>query len=122
MTTRRQILKWSAATTAFAGMGCATWVAAQQKEEEVIRIVAKKFEFMPNAITLRKGVPVIIELSSMDVIMGFNCTDLKVRADILPGKTARVRLTPERPGEFAFFCDIFCGSGHEDMNGTITVT
>ena len=121
MTTRRQILKWSAATTAFAGLGGVTWVAAQQKEE-VIRIVAKKFEYMPNSIALKKGVPVILELTTQDVIMGFNCTDLKVRSDIMPGKTMQLKLTPDRAGQFTFFCDIFCGSGHEDMSGTITVT
>jgi hypothetical protein len=32
-----------------------------------------------------------------------------------------VRFVPDKVGVIAFFCDIFCGSGHEDMSGTITV-
>jgi cytochrome c oxidase subunit 2 len=33
-----------------------------------------------------------------------------------------VRLVPNRIGTFDFHCDIFCGSGHEEMAGTIIVT
>jgi cytochrome c oxidase subunit 2 len=53
--------------------------------------------------------------------MGFNAPDFGVRADIIPGQVARVRLVPDKVGTFTFLCDIFCGSGHETMSGTITV-
>jgi cytochrome c oxidase subunit 2 len=33
----------------------------------------------------------------------------------------RLAFTPDRPGEFEFVCDVFCGSGHEDMGGVIKV-
>jgi len=33
----------------------------------------------------------------------------------------RIAFTPARPGEFEFVCDVFCGSGHEDMTGTLVV-
>jgi cytochrome c oxidase subunit 2 len=52
---------------------------------------------------------------------GFNCPDLGVRADIKPGEITKVRIVPDRVGSFTFFCDIFCGEGHEDMNGKIIV-
>jgi cytochrome c oxidase subunit 2 len=54
--------------------------------------------------------------------MGFNAPDFKVRADIAPGRVARVRLVPDKTGDFEFFCDNFCGEGHETMSGTIRVT
>jgi len=66
-------------------------------------------------------VPVVLELTTADVLMGFNAPDFAVRADIIPGQVARVRLVPDKVGTFAFLCDIFCGSGHETMSGTITV-
>ncbi len=53
--------------------------------------------------------------------MGFNAPDFKVRTDIPPGKLMRVELTPDKAGTFTFFCDVFCGSGHEEMNGTFIV-
>jgi cytochrome c oxidase subunit 2 len=48
--------------------------------------------------------------------------DFKIRATIIPGQTAEVPLTPTKTGEFMFLCDVFCGSGHETMEGTLRVT
>jgi cytochrome c oxidase subunit 2 len=95
--------------------------AAAQPEEQVIKILARRFTYTPNKLSLKRGVPVVLELTSADVLMGFNAPDFDVRADIIPGQTARVRLVPDKVGTFTFLCDIFCGSGHETMSGTITV-
>jgi cytochrome c oxidase subunit II len=104
------------------GLGVAgAYRAAAQPAEQVIKVTAKKFSYAPNNIQLKKGVPVVLEFTTEDVLMGFNAPDLGVRADIVPGQVARVRIVPDKTGTFTFFCDIFCGSGHEDMNGTITV-
>ena len=91
-------------------------------EEKVIPVVARKFTFNPSTIRLKAGEPVILELTTLDVFMGFNAPDLKVRSDIVPGKTMRVSLKPERAGTYPFLCDVFCGDGHETMSGTIVVT
>lgn len=90
--------------------------------ERVIKVVAKKFDFSPNEIKLKKGVPVILEFTTLDVVMGFSVPELGARADIIPGQVSRLRLVPDKTGAFPFVCDIFCGSGHEDMTGTIIVT
>jgi cytochrome c oxidase subunit 2 len=63
----------------------------------------------------------MLELTTADVLMGFSAPDFQVRADIVPGKVSKVRLVPDKVGTFDFLCDIFCGSGHETMSGTITV-
>ncbi len=89
--------------------------------EQIIKITAKKFEYSPNEIRLKKGVPVVIELTSLDRLHGFNCPDLGIRSDINPGQVNRVRFTPQKSGTFVFFCDIFCGEGHGEMNGKIIV-
>jgi cytochrome c oxidase subunit 2 len=99
------------------------YVAAQSAEpkEKVIRITAKKFNYTPGTVTLKKGVPVILEFRTQDVLMGFNLPDFNARADIVPGKTTRLRLVPDKTGTFVFLCDVFCGTGHEEMNGKLTV-
>jgi cytochrome c oxidase subunit II len=99
----------------------AAYVAAQPAEQ-VIKVSAKKFDYTPGEIKLKKGVPVVLEFTTQDVVMGFNVPDLGARADIIPGKVSRVRLVPDKVGTFEFHCDIFCGSGHEEMAGTIVVT
>ena len=89
---------------------------------KVVKISARKFVFQPNALALKRGEPVVLELTTADVVMGFSAPELKLRADIIPGQVARVPFTPERTGTFAFLCDIFCGDGHEKMTGQIRVT
>jgi cytochrome c oxidase subunit 2 len=88
---------------------------------QVIHLTAKKFEYSPNEITVKKGQPVTIEIASLDRKHGFTIPDLKVRSDVRPGAENVVRFTPDRAGTFNFHCDLFCGSGHEGMTGTLIV-
>ena len=101
----------------------AAYVAAQPAatDEQVIKITAKKFQYTPGEVKLKKGVPVILEFTTQDVLMGFKLVEFGIRADIVPDKVTRVRLTPDKTGTFEFMCDVFCGDFHEDMNGTLIV-
>ena len=111
---RRRVLVGVAAV-AFAA------VALAQPKEKVIRVTARKWVFLPREIRLKKGVPVVLEFVTADVVMGFNAPDFNARTDIIPGKVSRLRLVPDKTGTFVFLCDIFCGDGHEGMSGQIHV-
>ena len=106
---------------AVAGLALTLRAGADANDERVIRIVAKKFNYTPDLITLKKGEPVTLEFTSLDFTHGFKVPDLGVRADLPPGRPVLVHLTPEKTGRFLFLCDNFCGSGHEEMNGVIVV-
>ncbi len=92
------------------------------ENEQVIKITAKRFEYAPKEISVKKGVPVVLEFTSLDRLHGFNCPGLKIRTDIPPGKVTTLRFVPDQAGSFPFHCDNFCGTGHEGMRGAITVT
>ena len=94
---------------------------ARAQEVRVIPIQARKFEFEPAEIELKLGVPVLFELTTADVHMGFDAPGLNLNADIVPGRTARLPFTPGKAGDFEFVCDVFCGSAHEEMSGVIKV-
>ena len=54
------------------GIGTAgVFVAAEsaQPKEKVIKITAKRFDYTPGNITVKKGVPVVFELKTFDVMM-----------------------------------------------------
>ena len=89
--------------------------------ERVIHITANKFQFSPDSITLKKGEPVVFEITSGDRKHGFSLRAFGVRSDVLPGNVSRIRFTPDKTGKFTFSCDVFCGDGHEDMTGTVVV-
>jgi cytochrome c oxidase subunit 2 len=88
----------------------------------VIPVRARRFVFLPDRIALKAGETVILALTAEDIMMGFGAPDFHVRADLPPGRTVQVTLTAGKPGTYRFLCDIFCGTGHEDMGGTIEVT
>jgi len=90
--------------------------------ERVIHITGRNFAFNPDSITLKKGEPVVFEISSGDRKHGFGLRAFGVRSYVLPGKVNRIRFTPEKTGKFSFSCDVFCGDGHEEMTGTVVVT
>jgi len=102
-------------------LGYAVAGRADEPAARIIKVSAKRFVFVPNQLTLKKGETVEIELGSEDVPMGFSAPDFALRSDIIPGQTTRVKFTPQKVGTYTFLCDIFCGSGHESMDGTLTV-
>jgi cytochrome c oxidase subunit II len=101
---------------------CTTVAKTGWANEKVIHITAAKFEFTPSEITVKKGEAVAFEIKSEDVKHGFSLPDFGVRADVKPGTVNRIHFTPDKVGQFVFTCDVFCGNGHEDMSGTLTVT
>src|SRR5512146_679261 len=108
------------------GAGCARSsadepAAHKPDAEQIIKVSAKKFDFTPETIVLHRGVPVTLELTSLDRKHGFAAPELGIRVDVKPGAPTRVRIRPDKTGTFAFHCDVFCGDGHESMSGQIVV-
>ena len=116
---RRALLRAMAAAGLIAGAGRVLVLA--QTKPRIIPISARKFEYDPAELTLKLNEPVVFQLRSMDVVMGFSVPDFGVRGTILPGQVTEVPMTPTKTGEFIFLCDVFCGSGHENMEGTMHV-
>jgi cytochrome c oxidase subunit 2 len=90
-------------------------------DEQVIHLTARKFAYEPSEITVKKDVPVVLEITSLDRDHGFRLDAFGVRADVKPGQVTRIRLVPDRVGRFEFACDVFCGTGHEEMSGELVV-
>lgn len=80
-----------------------------------IEITAKRFQFEPGEITLKKGQPVMLVLKSLDVAHGLRIRELNVQVKVSKGGTAEVQFTPDKTGDFVGHCFVFCGSGHGSM-------
>ena len=90
-------------------------------EPKVIEITAKKFEFSPSEIMLKKGEPAILRLTSSDRVHGFMSKPLKIDTDIAAGKTTDIAVTPDSAGDFTVICDHYCGTGHGNMKMKVSV-
>jgi cytochrome c oxidase subunit II len=87
-----------------------------------IEIVAKRFDFTPGDITLKKGVPVVLALTSQDVDHGVKFKELDLTLKAKKGESSQVTFTPTEVGTFVGQCSVFCGSGHGQMKMTLHVT
>jgi cytochrome c oxidase subunit 2 len=74
-----------------------------------------------SALHLPINRPVVIQLSSKDVIHSFGVPAMRVKQDAIPGLFTPIWFTPTRIGEFEIVCSQLCGLGHYRMRGVITV-
>jgi len=84
-----------------AALGTATLAAAlkiSSATEKVIRLKAKKFEFTPGVITVKKGEPLVLDLTSADRTPGFNRPNFGIQSGAKPGTVSRLRSTPDKAG------------------------
>jgi cytochrome c oxidase subunit 2 len=88
---------------------------------QVVKITASKFHFTPDHITLVKGQPVTLQLTSTDTTHGFLIRALKIDTDIKPGTVTQMTVTPTTAGTFKAICDHYCGLGHGGMKMTVVV-
>jgi cytochrome c oxidase subunit 2 len=95
--------------------------ATDPAEPRVVDIVARRFQFTPNVVTLKKDEPVVLRLRSEDVVHGFFARPLGIDTTITPGKVTEVPLTPHAAGSFPVICHHFCGAGHGNMKLTVVV-
>ena len=65
--------------------------------------------------------PVMIQLSSKDVIHSFGVPAMRVKTDATPGLFSPVWFTPTLAGRFDIACSQLCGLGHFRMRAVITV-
>ena len=95
--------------------------ATAQSAPRRIELTAKRFEFTPGEITLKKGEPVVLVLKSADVGHGIRFNDLGVEGKVDKGGTAEISFTPNKTGTFVGHCSVFCGTGHGGMTLTLHV-
>lgn len=74
-----------------------------------------------NEIHLPVDQPVQFELVSEDVIHSFWVPSLGGKMDMIPGRTNRLTLHPNREGVFAGICAEYCGTAHAQMKFPVIV-
>lgn len=101
--------------TGLVSAGLSFPMAKAEAAPQRIEITAKRFNFEPGEITLKKGHAVVLVLKSADVAHGIRIRDLNVDVKVGKGGTAEVQFTPDKTGDFIGHCSVFCGSGHGSM-------
>ena len=105
---------------------------------KVIEMTAKKYEYSPSEIRVKKGTRVQLKIRATDRTHGFKIVLYPEGADEngAPGlkfdaqqdnwkleenQERVIEFVAERAGTYAFKCSIFCGFGHKGMKGVLIV-
>ena len=86
-----------------------------------IQVTAKKYEFSPNPIRVKKGEPVKLIITATDHDHGFSLEAFHIKQKLKKGEPATIEFTPDKAGTFPFKCSVFCGMGHGGMKGALVV-
>jgi cytochrome c oxidase subunit 2 len=105
-------------TMSHAGDGLTTSQPAPRR----IEVTAKRFSFSPSEITVKKGEPVVLVVTSQDVTHGLKFKELNLDSEVKKGATGELAFTPSKTGDFVGHCSRFCGAGHGSMTLTLHVT
>src|SRR3954471_136111 len=74
-----------------------------------------------NQLTLPVDRPVLVHLSSKDVIHSFGLFEMRVKQDAIPGLDIPVWFIPNRIGDYEISCSQLCGLGHYRMRGFVNI-
>jgi cytochrome c oxidase subunit 2 len=97
-------------------------VSPSQSQQRTIEVHAKRFEFSPAEITVKKGETVTLSLISDDVPHSLLIAGLGVNAAMVKGHPTQAQITADKTGDFTGRCGKFCGSGHGQMRFVVHVT
>jgi cytochrome c oxidase subunit II len=90
-------------------------------EVKEFSMIAKKWEFEPSKITVKKGDRVRLSIKSVDVDHGFGLAAFDVNDTLKAGETTVVEFVATKAGTHTFFCSVWCGGGHPHMTGKLIV-
>jgi cytochrome c oxidase subunit 2 len=76
---------------------------------------------VPGELHIPVNRPVIIELTSKDVIHNFDLTNMRIAQDAIPGSIIPMWFKPVKTGTYEVICGQLCGLGHYSMKGSVVV-
>ncbi|MFS0726060.1 cytochrome c oxidase subunit II [Paenibacillus sp. 1P07SE] len=85
-------------------------------------MVGYAFGYSPDKMEIPVGATVHFQITSSDVVHGFQIPGTNVNMMVVPGEVNYLSHTFTEPGEYLILCNEYCGIGHEYMATTIIVS
>ena len=86
-----------------------------------IPMTAKKYEFTPDSIHVKKGEHVRLLITAVHHDHGFKLGAFDIQQELKKGETTTVEFTADKAGTFRFACSHVCGFGHRGMKAELVV-
>lgn len=124
---------------AWAGSELRVW-AAQDQNQQVVEMTAKKYDFSPSIVHVKAGSKVVLKITATDRSHGFRIPTVPDGSpkDTAPGlvlaapapkdcyrlekgQAVSIEIEAKTPGTYTFKCCVHCGLGHGRMKGELIV-
>jgi cytochrome c oxidase subunit II len=129
------LLGWFAATAGFARLANTSHA---DQDVQIIEVSAKKYEYTPSPIRVKRGTQVQLKITALDKTHGFKInlypdgSDTKGDPGLIfsskedcfkieKGAPTVVQFVARAPGTYSFHCCNRCGIGHSGMKGELIV-
>lgn len=113
-------------------------ISAQNQDTQVIEVTAKKYEYSPAPIHVKKGMKVQLKITATDHDHGFKIAAIPDGANqsgtrglvfasaqdcwqLKKGETTTIEFLAQLSGTYTFRCCHTCGVGHRGMKGVLVV-
>jgi cytochrome c oxidase subunit 2 len=114
------------------------WTSAQNQDAQVIEVTAKKYEYSPEPVHIKRGMKVQLKITATDHDHGFKIATFPDGAaqsgtpglvfasaqdcrQLKKGETTTIEFLAQTTGTYTFRCCHTCGVGHRGMKGEIVV-
>jgi cytochrome c oxidase subunit 2 len=111
---------------------------AQNDSAQVIEVTAKKYEYSPATIHVKRGATIQLKITATDHDHGFSIvtapdgagsngsvglvfTSQQVCWQLKQGEPTTIEFLAQNPGMYSFKCCHVCGLGHRGMKGQLVV-
>jgi len=113
----------------FIGVRTLADITAARPDELQIQVTGQQWSWMfayPNGTTNAElvvpvGQPLMLEMTSKDVLHAFWVKEWRMKQDLVPGMTTHIHYTPTATGEFTLACNQVCGLSHTNMYAKVRV-
>jgi len=91
---------------------------------EILARAPERGNFSPRIVKVPAGTKAKLRIRNVDtVVHGFAIPAFEVDAgEIKAGHSIVVEFTPDKPGEYPFYCTVWCSEHHLQMRGILEVT
>jgi cytochrome c oxidase subunit II len=113
-------------------------ISAQNQDVQVIEVAAKKYEYSPFPLHVKRGTKVQLKITATDHDHGFKIAAFPDGAaqggtpglvfasaqdcwQLKKGETATIEFLAQTTGTYTFRCCHICGPGHRGMKGELVV-
>jgi cytochrome c oxidase subunit 2 len=97
-----------------------------RKQPSTVELLARapeKGNWNPRVIRVQSGKKIDLVIRNVDVVThGFYLPEFNlIVQEIKAGEVKKISFTPDRQGEFTFYCSVWCSDYHMSMRGKLIV-